>query len=356
MSAPLPSGTGALVARCFLPFAAGYLMSYLLRGTNAVIAPQLSAEFGLTAADIGVLTSAYFAAFAAAQIPLGVLLDRFGPRRVNAALFAIASVGALVYARADSVETLALGRAQSPEHAHSVLALKSKTWMHQLVGQLARTGQQQQALGVQIEPSDRLPLALRELGQLAKDRGTVLRVIVGDDLAGRLVVGDHARRRRRDAHAQRLAIDLDRIAKLDALADVRRLVVDRNPAFQNQLLHLQPRPQTGLGQHFMQLGAFGLGREHPLGQLDLRVLLIGIELARHHVFKAVARARRRARGSTSGTTARRSQPRAHRARVRGTRPAGLPPLPSRRTAAASTSRSAASGIIRIGRRRCGCLL
>jgi predicted MFS family arabinose efflux permease len=111
MSAPLPSGAGALVARCFLPFAAGYLMSYLLRGTNAVIAPQLSAEFGLTAADIGVLTSAYFAAFAAAQIPLGVLLDRFGPRRVNAALFAIASVGALVYARAHSVETLAAGRA-----------------------------------------------------------------------------------------------------------------------------------------------------------------------------------------------------------------------------------------------------
>jgi MFS family permease len=88
MSAPLPSGTGALVARCFLPFAAGYLMSYLLRGTNAVIAPQLSAEFGLTAADIGVLTSAYFAAFAAAQIPLGVLLDRFGPRRRSAAAVA----------------------------------------------------------------------------------------------------------------------------------------------------------------------------------------------------------------------------------------------------------------------------
>ena len=57
------------------------------------------------------LTSAYFAAFAAAQIPLGVLLDRFGPRRVNAALFAIAATGALVYARAQSVEVLALGRA-----------------------------------------------------------------------------------------------------------------------------------------------------------------------------------------------------------------------------------------------------
>lgn len=96
---------------CFLPFAAGYFMSYLLRGTNAVIGPQLAREFGLTAADIGVLTSAYFAAFAAAQIPLGVLLDRYGPRRVNAALFVIAAAGALVYAQAQSVPMLAAGRA-----------------------------------------------------------------------------------------------------------------------------------------------------------------------------------------------------------------------------------------------------
>jgi predicted MFS family arabinose efflux permease len=96
---------------CFLPFAAGYFMSYLLRGTNAVIGPQLAREFGLTAADIGVLTSAYFAAFAAAQIPLGVLLDRYGPRRVNAALFVVAATGALVYAQAQSVPALALGRA-----------------------------------------------------------------------------------------------------------------------------------------------------------------------------------------------------------------------------------------------------
>jgi len=86
-------------------------MSYLLRGTNAVIAPQLALEFALGPAEIGVLTSAYFAAFAAAQIPLGVLLDRYGPRRVNATLFLIAASGAFVYAQAGSVATLTLGRA-----------------------------------------------------------------------------------------------------------------------------------------------------------------------------------------------------------------------------------------------------
>ncbi|MBL8700580.1 MAG: MFS transporter [Alphaproteobacteria bacterium] len=86
-------------------------MSYLLRGTNAVIAPQLAAEFAIAPADVGVLTSAYFAAFAAAQIPLGVLLDRYGPRRVNGTLFLIAGLGAFVYAHAASVPMLALGRA-----------------------------------------------------------------------------------------------------------------------------------------------------------------------------------------------------------------------------------------------------
>jgi MFS family permease len=35
---------------------------------------------------LGLLTSTYFLAFGAAQLPLGMLLDRFGPRRVEAAL------------------------------------------------------------------------------------------------------------------------------------------------------------------------------------------------------------------------------------------------------------------------------
>ena len=162
-------------------------------------------------------------------------------------------------------QTLLFGRAQRPEHPHRVLALQAKARMHQLVGQFARAGQQQQAFGIEVQPSDRLPLALVELGQLAKDGRAVLRIVVGHHLAGGLVVGNHPRRRRCDAHAQRLAIDLDRIAELNALADVGRLIVDRNAALQNQLLHLQARAQTGLGQHLVQLGAFGLGREHALG-------------------------------------------------------------------------------------------
>ena len=50
-----------------LPFAAGYYLSYLFRSINAVIAGDLVAELGLTAADLGLLTSVYFLLFAAVQ-------------------------------------------------------------------------------------------------------------------------------------------------------------------------------------------------------------------------------------------------------------------------------------------------
>jgi MFS family permease len=95
----------------FCPFAAGYYLSYFYRYVNAVIAKDLVQDFGLAPADLGLLTSAYFLSFAAAQLPLGVALDRFGPRRCTAALFCIAGAGALVFGLAREPATLAAGRA-----------------------------------------------------------------------------------------------------------------------------------------------------------------------------------------------------------------------------------------------------
>ena len=68
-----------------LPFLAGYYLSYVYRAVNAVLGPLLAAEFGISAAQLGFLTGVYFFSFALFQIPLGVLLDRFGPRRRPAA-------------------------------------------------------------------------------------------------------------------------------------------------------------------------------------------------------------------------------------------------------------------------------
>jgi len=95
----------------FLPFAAAYFLSYVYRSINAVIAPDLTADFTLSAAQLGLLTSVYFLAFAAFQIPVGILLDRFGPRRTNASLLLAAASGALVFALSQGVPALLAGRA-----------------------------------------------------------------------------------------------------------------------------------------------------------------------------------------------------------------------------------------------------
>ncbi len=108
---PAPSRTLHAVLTVFLPFSAGYFLSYVYRNVNAVIAPRLIEDLGLSAGDLGLLTAAYFLAFAAFQIPLGVLLDRYGPRRVQATLFLAAAAGAGIFAIGESRDLLLLGRA-----------------------------------------------------------------------------------------------------------------------------------------------------------------------------------------------------------------------------------------------------
>jgi len=99
------------VLRVLLPFAFAYSLSYFYRSVNAVIAPDLASRFSLSPADLGLLTSAYFLVFSAFQLPLGLLLDRFGPRRTDATLLLVAAGGACVFAFATSLTMLVLGRA-----------------------------------------------------------------------------------------------------------------------------------------------------------------------------------------------------------------------------------------------------
>ena len=108
---PPASVTARAVLTVFLPFAAGYYLSYLFRSVNAVIADRLQVDLGLGAAELGLLSAAYFVAFAAFQLPLGLLLDRFGPRKVHGILLLIASAGATLFALGEGLLALWLGRA-----------------------------------------------------------------------------------------------------------------------------------------------------------------------------------------------------------------------------------------------------
>ena len=68
-------------------------------------------ELALDAAAIGLMTSAFFLAFAGIQIPLGMALDRFGPRRTHAVLLVIAAAGAVLFSQGEGTLVLTLARA-----------------------------------------------------------------------------------------------------------------------------------------------------------------------------------------------------------------------------------------------------
>lgn len=100
-----------LIILALAPFAFGYFLSYFFRAVNAVVAPDLVAELDLGAGDLGLLTAAYLAAFALFQLPLGILLDTYGPRRVQFALIGVAAAGAAIFAIASDTLTLTIARA-----------------------------------------------------------------------------------------------------------------------------------------------------------------------------------------------------------------------------------------------------
>src|SRR6218665_4079513 len=98
------------LARVRLPFALAHFVSYFFRTVNAVVYPDLAHDLGLAADSIGLLTGAYFFAFAAAQLPVGVALDRFGPRKVQVPMLMIATVGAALFSYAHSLTELIIAR------------------------------------------------------------------------------------------------------------------------------------------------------------------------------------------------------------------------------------------------------
>ena len=101
----------ATAVRVFACFAGTYFFSALVRGVTATLAPAFSSELGLQAADLGLLAGAFFFGFAAAQLPLGGALDRWGGRRVLVGLLAVAVLGCVAFALAPDFPTLTLARA-----------------------------------------------------------------------------------------------------------------------------------------------------------------------------------------------------------------------------------------------------
>ena len=84
----------------FLVFLLSYVLSQFYRAFLAVIAPELAAELGLDASVLANISAVFFIVFAVAQFPLGIALDRIGPRRTVPAIMLLAAAGAALLANA----------------------------------------------------------------------------------------------------------------------------------------------------------------------------------------------------------------------------------------------------------------
>jgi MFS family permease len=109
-TAPRLSGV-AVFFYVFLPFALGHYLSSLLRNVNAVLAPNLVGSLSLGSAELGLLTSAFFFSFALVQLPVGIALDRYGPRMVQVVLMLVAALGAVLFATGTTFTQLMVARA-----------------------------------------------------------------------------------------------------------------------------------------------------------------------------------------------------------------------------------------------------
>ena len=99
-----------MLARVTFPLAAANVMNQAARTVMAIVGPVLAVELGLSASELGVLAACLFAAYAATQLPLGVALDAFGPRRVQTVLMVMAAIGFATFALSPGFAGLAVAR------------------------------------------------------------------------------------------------------------------------------------------------------------------------------------------------------------------------------------------------------
>ncbi len=99
-----------MLVRVTFPLSAANFMNQAARTVMAIVGPVLAAELGLSAVELGVLAACMFASYAVVQLPLGVALDAFGPRRVQAVLMSLTAIGFAIFALSPGFAGLVLAR------------------------------------------------------------------------------------------------------------------------------------------------------------------------------------------------------------------------------------------------------
>jgi predicted MFS family arabinose efflux permease len=107
----IPLSNRSLGLLAFTSLSVLYFFAIFQRVGTATIADDLTRDFGTDASILGLMSGMYFYSYAAAQIPVGIMLDRIGIRKTITMLGALACVGDLVFSSSPSIWFLALGRA-----------------------------------------------------------------------------------------------------------------------------------------------------------------------------------------------------------------------------------------------------
>lgn len=96
--------------RITLPLAGMNFVNQAARGMMAVVGPVLAAQYALSASELGLLSSAAFASYCLWQLPLGILLDRWGPRIVQTLMGLTAAAGFALFAVSDGLTGFIIAR------------------------------------------------------------------------------------------------------------------------------------------------------------------------------------------------------------------------------------------------------
>ena len=94
----------------FAVIALAYFFVYFHRVSTSVMAPELTGAFNIGASGVGLFGSMYFWAYAAGQLPAGILADRMGARFTLTVFMVVAAAGSLLFAHAHSFKIALLGR------------------------------------------------------------------------------------------------------------------------------------------------------------------------------------------------------------------------------------------------------
>jgi sugar phosphate permease len=94
----------------FLLLACAYVLVFFHRTAPAAIAGELTRDFAVGPASLGILAASYFWVYTLMQIPTGILADTLGPRRIVVFGGVVAGLGSILFAQADTLGAAVIGR------------------------------------------------------------------------------------------------------------------------------------------------------------------------------------------------------------------------------------------------------